>query len=280
MIRLAAVVLSVVFSLLAVPAHAYRGGEVDVEVVTEHGEVFATIPVAGFEAGGTRVVKKYLEAVKGRNYSLVVRNNSSGRVGVVIAVDGRNIISGRKSHLRNDEEMYIISPFGSTRLDGWRTDDWTVHRFYFTSEADSYAKKTFDDASAMGVIAVAAFREREPYGYLREGSLQKLPAPGSPAPRAPMSGKDAAAGAPVQGSARKSRQEAGTGFGDEQYAPTVRVEFEPEQIPFIRTLIKYEWHETLCRKGILRCGSPVRNRLWDDGRYAPYPPGYPYPRRR
>jgi hypothetical protein len=38
--------------------------------------------------------------------------------------------------------------------------------------------------------------------------------------------------------------------------------------------LKYEWRETLCRKGILSCGEKTGNRLWDNDGYAPYPPGY------
>ncbi|MGC2061836.1 MAG: hypothetical protein WA610_02580 [Thermodesulfovibrionales bacterium] len=273
MIRLAAIVLSVVWFMSAIPGDASVGGQVEIEVVSERGEVLRTIPHKSYEAGGTRVVKKYLEAGKGRNYSILVRNNSSGRIGVVIAVDGRNIISGRKSYLRNDEEMYVINPYGYTKLDGWRTDEKTVHQFYFTEQADSYAIKTFDDSSAMGVIAVAAFSEKERFGYLYEKSLQKVPAPG---PSGTVNGKDAASGASVHGRAQEPQREAGTGFGNEQYSPTVRVAFEPEQIPFARALIKYEWHETLCRKGLLRCAPRERNRLWDEGRYAPFPPEYPF----
>jgi hypothetical protein len=278
MIRSAAVLLSVVLFMAAVPGYAHGGGQVEIEVVSEHGEGLRTIPHTSYEAGGTQVIKKYVEAAKGRNYSIVIRNNAAGRIGVVVAVDGRNIISGRKSYLRMDEEMYVISPYGYIKLDGWRTDEKTVHRFYFTEQADAYSKKTFNDSSAMGVIAVAAFNEKERFGYLYEGSLRKAPAPGSPGL---SPGKDTAAGASEQG-ARKPRQAqsaergAGTGFGDGQYSPTVRVAFEPEQIAFTRTLIKYEWYATLCRKGVLRCVTPERNRLWDEGRYAPFPPGYPF----
>jgi hypothetical protein len=38
---------------------------------------------------------------KGENYSIVIRNNTPERIGVVIAVDGRNIITGEKSFLKN-----------------------------------------------------------------------------------------------------------------------------------------------------------------------------------
>jgi hypothetical protein len=67
----------------------------------------------------------------------------------------------------------------------------------------------------------------------------------------------------------------GTGFGEAQYSPVVRVEFEPERMSIQKTLFKYEWRETLCRKGILQCDQNRKNRLWDQEAYAPYPPGYP-----
>ncbi|MBA4395718.1 MAG: hypothetical protein C0407_19365, partial [Desulfobacca sp.] len=64
----------------------------------------------------------------------------------------------------------------------------------------------------------------------------------------------------------------GTGFGEGQYSPSVRVEFEPEAFSAERHFLKYEWRETLCRKGIMDCRQP-HNRFWDERRdYAPYPP--------
>ena len=94
-----------------------------------------------------------------------------------------------------------------------------------------------------------------------------------------MTGKRGAAASVQEGTAQKPQQaqrEAGAGFGDEQYSPMVRVEFEPEQIPFTWTIIKYEWYETLCRKRILSCMPLEYNRLWDEGGmpYAPFLPGY------
>jgi len=68
-------------------------------------------------------------------------------------------------------------------------------------------------------------------------------------------------------------ESAGTGFGDQRYSPTIKVAFEPEGTPALKTLIKYEWREALCRKGILACGQEPRTRLWDEDQYAPYPPG-------
>jgi hypothetical protein len=113
----------------------------------------------------------------------------------------------------------------------------------------------------MGVIAVAVYREKD-----------------RPMPRSGMQKRENAPAAPSAGSAERSKslgsqdEAAGTGFGERQYSPTVRVDFEPEHIPVQKTLVKYEWREVLCRKGILNCGVVTGNRLWDENEYAPFPP--------
>lgn len=234
----------------------------DVEIITDMGNEFSIIPFKDFETGCTHVIKRYLEAKRGKNYSIGIRNNMPERIGVIIAVDGRNIITGKKSFLKNSEMMYIVEPYGYTRLEGWRTDENTVHRFYFTDIRDSYAVRTFGDTSAMGVIAVAVFREKERPRILYERQLHKENAPASP-----RSSEKGASG-------RYESDAAGTGFGDEKYSPVIKVKFEPEGSPWEKILIKYEWREVLCRKGLLQCRPGERNRLWDEGEFAPYPPGY------
>lgn len=257
--------ITVLLILPAIPsAGYYRSGDVDIEVVSDYGGTFTTIPFKDFTSGRTRVIKRYLEAKKGENYSIVVKNNLNERIGVVIAVDGRNIITGKQSFLNNNETMYILEPYGSAKLEGWRTDQNTVHKFYFTDTTDSYSVKTFGDSSAMGVITAALFKEKEkPQIYFKEKSLrQKAPSP--------------SAGAPSADSMKESKNEsAGTGFGDGKYSPVIKVEFKPENIPFQKILVKYEWRDTLCKKGIIKCRSTKEsNRLWNDDEYAPYPPGY------
>ena len=51
-----------------------------------------------------------------------------------------------------------------------------------------------------------------------------------------------------------------------------RVEFDAEEVAVARHFIKYEWRETLCRKGVIDCRRREPNRFWDDDDYAPYPP--------
>lgn len=263
-----AVILGIVMVLMAVPAFASRGRNVDVEIVSDKGSIFQLIPHKEYGVGSpevgaskrTQVFKQYLEAKKGENYNILIRNHFSERLGVVIAIDGRNIINGKKSSLQSSEMMYIVEPYGQARLDGWRTSDDKVNRFYFTNSADSYSVRTFSDTSAMGVIAVAVFREKQRPVVLYEQEKYFGKTQGAPAPRSEAK--------------RAARDEAGTGFGNEQYSPVVRVEFEPESNPVEKFLVKYEWRDELCRKGIIQCRPEAKNRLWDSDEYAPYPPGY------
>ena len=261
-------VLAVFMMAAAAPAYPLGGdrcrGEVSVEVVSQNGNTLLTLPHQDFWKGETRIFKQYLEARKGENYGIVIRNKTPERVGVVIAVDGRNIISGKKSNLKNDEAMYLVSGYEYARYDGWRTDKDTVHKFYFTEMADSYAMRTFGDSTSMGVIAVAVYRERERPKPQYENRRKEI-APGAPSAESSVMGKSGAA----------RDQAAGTGFGDAQYSPVIRVAFEPEPNPVQKILVKYEWREVLCRKGILNCQEEPGNRLWNEDEFAAYPPGYP-----
>lgn len=244
--------------LLLALSTAASAAMVSVDVVSDNRGLLRTYRT---DPGGMRATHRaYVEAAQGERYGIRIANNTGDRIGVVVAVDGRNIISGRKSHLRNTERMYILPPYGSATYEGWRTERDTVNRFYFTDPGDSYAA-SFGDLSAMGVIAVAAYRERHapppPQVYERG---QEGPRESDPRPSAPNTALKAL------------EDRAGTGFGEEKRSPSIQVEFQPENRVAERHFLKYEWRETLCRKGIVDCRWS-KNRFWDDeDGYAPYPP--------
>ncbi len=232
------------------------GSAVEVSIVTDQGQALNLYPATS--VGGRR--KVYAEAVKGDHYRIVVANRLNRRVGVVIAVDGRNIISGQKSWLANTERMYILEPYARYEYTGWRTAQDRVNRFYFTDVPDSYAA-AFGDESAMGVIAVAAYPE-----VRRREAPAGLSAPSERSKAGPA--RDAAPAA--------ESQAAGTGYGHEEYSPSYVVRFDPEKKAVESILIRYEWRETLCRMNVLHCGTRYgksTNRLWDNYGYAPPPPG-------
>lgn len=262
--RYTAVVIIAALMMAAAPAYTHGGstlrGVISIDIASEQGDTFLVIPHKDYWEIETHIIKQYLEARRGENYGICIRNMTSERIGVVIAVDGRNIISGKQSDLKNSEAMYIVNSYGHGRYDGWRTASDTVHKFYFTDIADSYAMRTFGDSSAMGVIAVAVYREKErPQPLYEHKRHENAPSAESAAPGKTDAFRD---------------ERAGTGFGDEHYSPTIRVAFNPEKRPVQKTLIKYEWRDVLCRKGILHCWKEPHNRLWDEAEYAPYPPGY------
>lgn len=101
---------------------------VEVEIIDDRGRELRQYPVG--KARHSDSTRAYIAAKRGKRYAVRVRNHSPYRVGLVIAVDGRNIISGKKSYLEEDERMYILGPRDSAVYDGWRTSRNRVHRFW------------------------------------------------------------------------------------------------------------------------------------------------------
>jgi hypothetical protein len=277
---IAAIFLAVMLSAANIWAGSV-GESVEVRIVTDDGRTLPTYPVKTKHA----LKKVYAEAVKGDHYRIEVRNRLNRRVGLVIAVDGRNIISGEKSWLKNSERMYILEPYGSGEFAGWRTGQDRINRFYFTDVPDSYAA-AFGDESAMGVITVTAYREVRRYEPPPAPMSQSAPSYDLGSRGSSLADSGVAAEAPAAPSARETHKKsakaeralegAGTGYGREQYSPVETVAFEPESRAAETIHFKYEWRATLCRLGVVSCDLPPHrppNRLWDNGGYAPPPPG-------
>ena len=239
---------------------------IGVEIIADDGRVFARYDLSDRSQPGS--LRAYLEAERGRNYGIRIHNYSGERIGLVIAVDGRNILSGQKSHLGVNEPMYVLGAHDQATYEGWRTSDTRVHRFFFTEVESSYAE-AWGDRSAMGVIAVAAFHEL-PRAQPKRRSGRPEAAPSLSAPGESRSGKAA--------ESADAANAAGTGFGDDRYSRSVRVHFQPQRHAFAKQFLKYEWRDTLVRLGVIR-KTPPPNRFWPEqvGQaqgFAPYPPGY------
>lgn len=233
---------------------------VALEFVDEHGRVFDSFPTASEDSAVYRAI---LEARPQARYSIRARNLTGGRVGVVIAVDGRNIVSGERSELGRREAMYILGPYETATYAGWRTSASEVRRFYFTDVADSYAGRIGDE-SAMGVIAAAIYKERprRPRYWRQRAEDSASAAAPAPAAEASRSASD-----------RELGEQAGTGFGESQHSQAVRVEFSPERRASQRSFFKYEWPAQLCARGLKRCAP--ENRFWPEPwqGFVPPPPG-------
>jgi hypothetical protein len=230
-----------------------------IEIVGPDGRTFREIPVTARDGA----MRSYLEAERGARYEVRVRNPSGERLGLVIAVDGRNIINGKKSELARGEPMYVLGAWDTQSYAGWRANLDAINEFYFTDWSDSYAQ-AFGDRSARGVIAVAVYREVPPpppvYQPYDEGDDREL------------SRSAPSADAPARSAGRAAEKSAGTGYGDRRVDRAVKVEFVAQSSAATRHFIKYEWRETLCRKKLLECGE--KNRFWDESvlGFAPPPP--------
>ena len=240
-------------------AWAHAPSPVSIEIVGPDGRTFREFPLDSRDGA----LRSYLQAEKGARYQVRVRNTTGARLGLVIAVDGRNIINGKKSELSRGEPMYVLDAWDTQEYAGWRASLDAINEFYFTDWSDSYAE-AFGDRSARGVIAVAVFREvpppppvAQPYSESEERSA------GAAAPAA-------SAGDKYEPSRRS--KSAGTGYGDRRIDRAYEVEFTAQSNVDSRHFIKYEWRETLCRKNLLDCGE--KNRFWDESTlgFAPPPP--------
>ena len=238
----------------------YSYSPVRIDVVDDRGR---TLKQYSADKNGYKTQRTYLEAIKGKRYKLRIRNTSNRRIGVVIAVDGRNILSGKKSYLRKNEKMYVLNAYESANYKGWRTGKNHVNRFYFTSAGDSYSN-AWGDRSALGVIAVAVFDEKHKQ-YYRKHRRGDLSSKSAPSRRGYL-----------------ADESTGTGFGREEYSPTIRVNFKANNKPSYKHFFKYEWRNTLCKRGIVNCNyyendDDNNNRFWpreSNNGYAPYPPSH------
>lgn len=244
------------------------GNLVDVQVLVS-GRAAPLYPAAD---GSDRL---YLQAFKGRSYTLVLHNRSGQRVGVLIAVDGLNVVNGERSRLAAGEPMYVLGPWETATIRGWRTSLDGVRQFVFVDEARSYASRTDQANGDMGWIRVLSFRENRPLawgerdepwrrnrGPAGDERAQAAPptagAPQKSAPREDAAAPEARAQSDVAPPSKESFP--GTGWGDPRYDPVRRVEFTAERDATDHLVLRYEYESGLRALGIF----PNRGRrLWD-----------------
>lgn len=152
----------------------------------------------------------YLPGEPGHEYELRIRSHSGGRLLAVGSVDGVNVLSGQTA--APDQGGYVLDPWGSVSIAGWRKSLDRVAAFYFTALPDSYAARTGrpDD---VGVIGVALFRERAPL-------------PPTPQPWAYDAAPRDKAGAAESRAAPAPAQKLGTGHGRSEYSAAYETSFE------------------------------------------------------
>ena len=85
--------------------------------------------------------KTYIEGRQGTDFAIRIKNNGSKRILAVTSVDGLSVIDGKESNYDIDSQGYIISPYDSIIISGWRISDEKVKQFFFTNKENSYATR-------------------------------------------------------------------------------------------------------------------------------------------
>jgi hypothetical protein len=245
---------------VAAPVRAAAGRLVDVQIV-DRGRNAA---LAEYHHRGST----YVAGRPGERYAVRLTNRSSERVLVVLSVDGVNAISGETA--ATAQTGYVLSPWQSADITGWRKSDAEAAAFYFTALPDSYAART-DRPHNVGVIGVAVFRERMP---------PPRPRPFEPTPYSSGRGDGAVArqqqserrandsGAANEAAASPSASDAprreadaalasraeklGTGHGEREHSPIGRTSFErATSQPAEIVQVRYDSHANLVASGVI-----------------------------
>ncbi len=223
----------------------------------------------------------WIAGSEGERYDLHVQNHSSGRIEVVVSVDGRDVISGKPGDFRK-QRGYVLEPFGSLIVEGYRQSLDEIAAFRFSSLSDSYSARMGTPGN-VGVIGVAVFSEkvREPRRSRRAlGPISTDPFPGedgdfrhqgapaaesaSPARVVTGGSRDKKSRGDDSSSSDSGRGEAGwaapepgnrigTEYGESKFSPVEEVEFKrdnkkkPDQV----LVLRYDSLEGLRARGIV-----------------------------
>lgn len=193
----------------------------------------------------------WIAGLPGHRYGVRLTNTTGERVLVVLSVDGVNAVTGETAH--PSQAGYVLEPWQSTEIAGWRKSYQDIAQFVFTALPDSYAART-GRPDNVGTIGIAVFGERR--------HVRPRPSP-YPAPAPPIARRESEAKA--QGSTRAAeaaadaaygtmaqQQRIGTGHGQREWSPVDRTSFQRASAqPVQVTQLRYDSPDALAALGIL-----------------------------
>lgn len=185
----------------------------------------------------------YIEALRGRDFTIRLRNPTAHRVAVALSVDGLNTIDARHTDAWSAAK-WVLEPYETAHIAGWQVSDRTARRFYFTGEHDSYGAR-LGQTQNLGIIEAVFFRERVPR-YSQEFSRKhrdeagSMPAPSAAPPRVQ-----------AESQAAPSDDYAATGMGHRTNHHVEEVEIALEREPISVVAIRYEFRPQLVKLGVL-----------------------------
>lgn len=198
--------------------------------------------------------RHFVGGTTGQPYRILLTNKSNSRVMAVVSVDGINVLNG--ANASPSQSGYVLEPYQSATIDGWRKSLDRVARFEFAPVKGSYAGQT-GRAGQVGVIGVAVFQERPRRVVARPAA--------APAMRSGES----------QGVAdAQAERSLGTGHGQSEWSPVDTTTFvRATSYPAETLRLDYDSWENLYRRGIIpsRPGRPNEPDPFPGG-FVPDPP--------
>jgi hypothetical protein len=223
----------------------------------------------------------YVAGKPGNEYQVTVRNNQPGEILSMVSVDGVNAVSGETANWT--QTGYVLGPYTSFDIRGWRKSLQRVAAFFFTELENSYAARS-GRPDNVGVIGVAVFRRKsEPaVGVLRD-SDRKREAPaaseldsatqGSANERvAPAARPDAATPPAMIVAPQPAQKSLGTGHGQSQtsivrYTNFERASSSPDEV----ITIYYDSYPNLVAQGVIRDNQRIARPQPFPGQFVPDP---------
>jgi hypothetical protein len=254
----------------------------------------------------------YVEAVRGRAYTLRVTNPLPVRVAVALAVDGLDTIDARHTGAASAAK-WVLEPYQTVEIPGWQTDGADARRFFFTGERGSYGAWLGQTAN-LGVLEAVFYREKVtraravPQGSTPRGAPQRRDWPALDAPAPPPAdgapggvpggvaggvpggvpgasessepgdgpGRGAGDAAKAEANRKVADEYAATGIGERTAHPVEWVNIDLEAAPAAVVRIRYEFREQLARLGVFPSPDPLERReaaRGFSGGYCPDPSG-------
>jgi hypothetical protein len=130
--------------------HSYgaAGGAITVSIRGPRGEALDAMNVGD---------RTYVIGQQGERYSIVIENHSPRSFEAVATVDGLDVMNGQPGSY--DNRGYVLGPYATLDIDGFRQSEDAVAAFRFAKVQDSYAAQR-GQARNVGVIGVAFFAQR------------------------------------------------------------------------------------------------------------------------
>ena len=217
----------------------------------------------------------YVAGRPGDRYAVRLTNRSGARVLVVLSVDGVNSVSGETA--ATGQTGYVLGPWATAEITGWRKSYSEAAAFYFTALPDSYAART-DRPDNVGVIGAAIFRERvqppspRPFesqppisggsnrydSDTRQEPERRAQATGSMG-SADASSRDRSSAAPAAAPPPMAERESlakaeklGTGHGEREYSATTQTTFDRASSQPVEVVqIRYDSYANLLASGVI-----------------------------